>query len=64
MTNQPNLSATDPAESTEMLTPKELAKFAKVSISWLAKARLRGDGPPFKRFGRSIRYFPLRHQEK
>jgi hypothetical protein len=42
----------------ELLTPKEFAKAAKVSLSWLAKARRRGDGPPFVRFGRSVRYFP------
>jgi len=46
-----------------MLTPKEFAKAQKVSLSWLAKARKRGDGPPFVRFGRSIRYFPLRKPE-
>jgi len=28
----------------------------KVSTSWLAKARMRGDGPPYIRIGRSIRY--------
>jgi hypothetical protein len=28
----------------------------KVSLSWLAKARMRGDGPPYMCFGRSIRY--------
>ena len=50
----------DPAE---MLTPKEFAKAHKVSPSWLAKARKRGDGPPFVRFGRSIRYFPLHKPE-
>jgi hypothetical protein len=44
----------------ELLTPKEYAKAAKVSVSWLAKARKRGDGPPFVRFGRSVRYFPPR----
>jgi hypothetical protein len=27
-----------------------------VSLSWLAKARMRGDGPPYIRVGRSIRY--------
>jgi hypothetical protein len=43
-----------------MLTPKELSKLLKVSISWLAKARKRGEGPAFDRFGRSIRYFPPR----
>jgi predicted DNA-binding transcriptional regulator AlpA len=40
-----------------LLTPKEAARLLKVSLSWLAKARMRGDGPPFiKISGRSIRY--------
>lgn len=39
-----------------LLTPKEAARLLKVSISWLAKARMRGDGPPYIRIGRSIRY--------
>jgi excisionase family DNA binding protein len=39
-----------------LLTPKEAAKLLKVSLSWLAKARMRGDGPPYIRIGRSIRY--------
>ncbi len=39
-----------------LLTPKEAAKLLKVSLSWLAKARMRGDGPPYIRVGRSIRY--------
>ncbi len=50
-----------PAE--DMLTPREFAKTQKVSLSWLAKARKRGDGPPFVRFGRSVRYYPLRKPE-
>ena len=29
-----------------LLTPKEASKLLKVSLSWLAKARVRGDGPP------------------
>ena len=44
----------------ELLTPKEYAKAQKISLSWLAKARKRGDGPPFVRFGRSVRYFPVK----
>jgi hypothetical protein len=65
MASQPTKTTTpaglsDPAE---MLTPKEFAKAQKVSLSWLAKARKRGDGPPFIRFGRSVRYFPLRKPE-
>ena len=39
-----------------LLTAKEAAKVLKVSLSWLAKARMRGDGPPYIRIGRSIRY--------
>ena len=41
------------------LTPRETAKFLRVSESWLAKARMRGDGPPFMLFGRSVRYGPV-----
>ena len=39
-----------------LLTAKEAANFLRVSESWLAKARMRGDGPPYAKFGRSIRY--------
>ena len=40
----------------KLLTPKEAAQLLKVSESWLAKARMRGDGPPFIKIGRAIRY--------
>ena len=39
-----------------VMTPKEAAAVLKVSLSWLAKARMRGDGPHYIRVGRSIRY--------
>jgi predicted DNA-binding transcriptional regulator AlpA len=40
-----------------LLTPKEAADLLRVSMSWLAKARMRGDGPSYiKLNGRSIRY--------
>jgi predicted DNA-binding transcriptional regulator AlpA len=39
-----------------VLTAKEAAKFLKLSLSWMAKARMRGDGPPYIQIGRSIRY--------
>ena len=39
-----------------LLTAKEAARLLKVSLSWLAKARMRGDGPSFIKVGRSIRY--------
>ena len=39
-----------------MLTSLEASKFLRLSNSWLAKAWMRGDGPPYAKFGRSIRY--------
>ena len=39
-----------------LLTAKDAAVLLKVSLSWLAKARMRGDGPPYICIGRSIRY--------
>jgi predicted DNA-binding transcriptional regulator AlpA len=41
---------------TVLLTPKEAAQRLKLSTSWLAKGRMRGDGPPFVQVGRAIRY--------
>lgn len=39
-----------------LLTVRDAASFLRLSESWLAKARIRGDGPPFVKIGRSIRY--------
>jgi predicted DNA-binding transcriptional regulator AlpA len=44
------------ASTMELLTPREVAARLKVSLSWLAKARMRGDGPPYIAVGRSVRY--------
>ena len=44
------------SDDDELVTPKEAAKIIKMSVSWLAKARRRGDGPRYVRFGTSIRY--------
>jgi predicted DNA-binding transcriptional regulator AlpA len=50
-------AAQKPAAPTfVLLTAKETATRLKVSASWLAKARMRGDGPPYIKVGRSIRY--------
>jgi predicted DNA-binding transcriptional regulator AlpA len=38
------------------LTPKEASEICRMSESWLAKARMNGDGPPFVKFGRAVRY--------
>jgi predicted DNA-binding transcriptional regulator AlpA len=45
-----------PFDFSPLLTAKEAATRWKISLSWLAKARMRGDGPPYIRIGRSIRY--------
>jgi predicted DNA-binding transcriptional regulator AlpA len=39
-----------------LLTPREASAFLRVSESWLAKRRMVGDGPPYVKIGRSIRY--------
>jgi predicted DNA-binding transcriptional regulator AlpA len=39
-----------------LLTAKDAANVLRLSPSWLAKARMRGDGPPYVKLGRSIRY--------
>jgi predicted DNA-binding transcriptional regulator AlpA len=39
-----------------LLTADETATTLGVSLSWLAKARLRGDGPLFIKIGRTVRY--------
>ena len=43
-------------EFSVLLTAKEAAVRFKVSLSWLAKARMRGDGPPYIKIGKSVRY--------
>jgi predicted DNA-binding transcriptional regulator AlpA len=53
----PGATAQEPAgPNVILLTPKEAARLLKVSLSWMAKARMRGDGPSYIRIGRSIRY--------
>lgn len=54
------LSLDAPAPAAEqMLTEDAVAAILDVSTSWLAKARMRGEGPPYIKVGRSVRYFPL-----
>jgi predicted DNA-binding transcriptional regulator AlpA len=40
----------------ELLTSKEAAALLKLSESFLAKARMRGDGPRYRKLSRSVRY--------
>jgi predicted DNA-binding transcriptional regulator AlpA len=39
-----------------LLTPKEAAPVLGLSVSWMAKARLRGDGPRYVKIGHAVRY--------
>ena len=47
---------TNSLQLSPLLTAKEAAARLKVSVSWLAKARMHGDGPPYVCIGRSVRY--------
>jgi hypothetical protein len=44
------------ASADEVLTPKDAAKFLKMSTSFLAKKRMHGGGPTYSKSGRSVRY--------
>jgi excisionase family DNA binding protein len=61
-TTMPSISPADIATQKQaaapvvLLTPKEAAPLLKVSLSLLAKMRMRGDGPPYIKVGRLIRY--------
>jgi predicted DNA-binding transcriptional regulator AlpA len=50
------VQTTKPGAFERLLTAKDAATFLRVSLSWLAKARMRGDGPVYMKVGRSIRY--------
>jgi hypothetical protein len=52
-------SATPALPTDQMLTADAVTMILDVSPSWLAKARMRGEGPPFIKVGWSVRYFPL-----
>ena len=39
-----------------LITARDAAGLLRISLSWLAKARMRGDGPPYVKLGRSVRY--------
>ena len=52
-----DIPASKPSAGFErLLTPRETADRLRVSLSWLAKARMRGDGPPYVKIGRAVRY--------
>jgi predicted DNA-binding transcriptional regulator AlpA len=44
------------AVMNRLLTTLEAAGLLNVSVSFLMKARLRGDGPRYRKVGRAVRY--------
>jgi predicted DNA-binding transcriptional regulator AlpA len=42
--------------ASDSLTPKQAARLVNLSVSWLAKRRLAGDGPPYFKLGGAVRY--------
>jgi predicted DNA-binding transcriptional regulator AlpA len=45
-----------PSTAPILLTPKQAARYLNLSVSWLAKRRLAGDGPPYNKLGGAVRY--------
>ena len=45
-----------PTAPSILLTPKQAARYLNLSVSWLAKRRLAGDGPPYVKLGGAVRY--------
>jgi len=48
----PNRAVTTPI----LLTPKQAARHLNLSVSWLAKRRLAGDGPTYVKLRGAVRY--------
>lgn len=46
----------DMADDIEFLTPEEAAKILRRSTSTLANWRWKGEGPPYRKTGRSVLY--------
>jgi len=42
----------------ELWTPEEFATFAKINTDQASKLRITGNGPPYIKLGRYVRYFP------
>ena len=51
-----SVSVSAAADVREHLTTEQAAEYLGVSESWLAGSRVRGDGPPFYKLGRAVRY--------
>jgi predicted DNA-binding transcriptional regulator AlpA len=49
--------ADDTNDTKRRLWAREAAEYLRVSRSTLAKWRMRGEGPPFHRFGKRLTYY-------
>jgi predicted DNA-binding transcriptional regulator AlpA len=45
-----------PTTTPILLTPKQAARLLNLSVSWLAKRRLAGNGPPYFKLVGAVRY--------
>jgi predicted DNA-binding transcriptional regulator AlpA len=45
-----------PPTASVLLTPKQAARHLNLSVSWLAKRRLAGNGPPYFKLVGAVRY--------
>ena len=43
-------------EDHRLIKPIDAANYLGLSASWLAKLRLTGEGPPYLKVGRQVRY--------
>jgi len=63
MTSNVNANDKTRTQIDTLLTAKEMARLLKVSVSFLAKARMTGEGPPYMLVGRSVRYSEAGRQQ-
>ena len=49
-------AANRPTTTPILLTPKQAARHLNLSVSWLAKRRLAGEGPTYVKLGGAVRY--------
>jgi hypothetical protein len=52
----PNAASSHRQIVPTLLTPALAAHYLSLSVSWLAKRRLAGDGPPYVKLGGAVRY--------
>lgn len=46
------------ADKPQLWTPEQFGSFAQLTDDQVKKLRVNGDGPPFIKIGRNVRYIP------